>query len=55
MWHPHHLLTDIKHWKMYRDGPLNNYDYNYRLRLLDLQLLPLMIDLEINHNYTILH
>ena len=39
----------LKHWKMYRDVPLlNSYDSNYHLRLLDLQLLPLMMVLKIN-------
>ena len=45
--HPSGVLTFwliLKHWKMYWDGPTNLFlTANYRLRLLDLQLRPLMM------------
>ena len=51
IWRPH-LLTDIKALEDVQRRAtkyiLNNYDSNYRLRLLDLKLLPLMMVLEIN-------
>ena len=51
IWRPH-LLTDIKALENVQRRAtkfiLNSYDSNYHLRLLDLQLLPLMMVLEIN-------